>query len=165
MTSRLDARGRGHTSRSLSAAVEALPGDHVSVSYAAVNKLANGTHDNPTVHTVLALSKALGGIPPAHLLPHDAYSDLAALQVFEDPRARRLLALLKGMPHGAVDDVITELERRRSALGLEAVPPCGEATDEDRVPSGEPPEAPKRGRRRRSSTEAAEYAADSLEGL
>ncbi|MEU1076491.1 MULTISPECIES: helix-turn-helix transcriptional regulator [unclassified Streptomyces] len=166
MASRRDAKGRAHTSRSLSAAIDALPGDHASVSHAAVNKLANGTQDNPTLHTIVALCRALGGVPPAHLLPHDAYSDLAALKAFEDPRARHILALLGGMPDSAVDDVVAHLKRRRAELGLEPVRPRDEAAEDEHLLPEAPEEAPKIGRRRRrSSIEAAEYAADSLEGL
>lgn len=166
MASRRDARGRAHTSRSLSAAVKALPGDHASVSYATVNNLAKGTQDNPTVQTVMALCEALGKVPPAHLLPHDAYGDLVALQAFEDPRARHILTLLSGMPNSAWDEVVAELERRRSDLGLDAVQPHDGVVEVDPDPQRQPEEAPKRGRRRRrSSKEAAEYAADSLEGL
>ncbi|AJE43907.1 XRE family transcriptional regulator [Streptomyces nodosus] len=164
MSSRRDAGGRPYTSRSLSAAVEALPGDHASVSHASVNKLANGSQDNPTAHTVVAVCKALG-VPPAYLLPHHAYSDLEALQTFEDPRARHVLALLSGLSHSALDDVVAELERRRAEQGLEPVQRRDDATEEAPPSQEEPTEAPGRGRRRRSSREAAEYAADSLEGL
>jgi len=164
MASRRDIRDRPHTSRSLSAAVDALPGDHASVSYASVNKLANGSQDNPTVHTVVAVCEALG-VPPAHLLPHDAYSDLAALQTFEDPRARHILALLGGLSHSALDDIVAELERRRAEQGLEPLQRRDEATEEAPLSQEEPTPAPRHGRRRRSSREAAEYAADSLEGL
>jgi hypothetical protein len=165
MAARRDAGGRSYSSRTLSAAVKALPGDHASVSYATVNNLANGNQDNPTVLTVMALCKALGDVPPAHLLPHDAYGDLAALQAFEDPRARHILALLDGMPDSTWAEVLADLEHRRADLGLEAVQ-SQDGTPRNDDAHQRPEAAPKRGRRRRrSSQEAAEYAADSLEGL
>ncbi|MFM9698845.1 hypothetical protein ACKI2D_36300 [Streptomyces europaeiscabiei] len=153
MTSRRDTNGRAHTSRSLSASVDALPGNHVSVSHAAVAKLANGSQDNPTVATIMALCEALGGVPPAHLLPHDSYDDLGALEAFEDPSARRVLALLNGLPESELRNVIADLERRRADLGMAP------------VPRREAAEKPGRRQRRRSKDEAAQYAADALEGL
>ncbi|MFE1781121.1 hypothetical protein ACFW9F_00645 [Streptomyces sp. NPDC059506] len=70
------------------------------------------------------------------------------------------------MPNSAWDEVVAELERRRSDLGLDAVQPHDGVVEVDPDPQRQPEEAPKRGRRRRrSSKEAAEYAADSLEGL
>jgi len=152
MAARRDAKGRAFSSRTLSAAVDALPGEHPSVSHAAIAKLAKGSQDNPTVGTILALCRALGGVPPAHLLPHDSYGDLKALDAFEDPQARRILALLNGLPPDAVQNVIADLERRRHDLGLEPVP-----DDEDKLPG--------RPQRRRSIDDAARYAADALEGL
>ncbi|MFJ8011245.1 helix-turn-helix domain-containing protein [Streptomyces sp. NPDC096339] len=145
-------RGRNHTSRSLSESVDALPGDHPSVSFATVAKIANGSQDNPTVGTLLALCEALG-VPPAHLLPHETYDDLEALEAFEDPLARHVLALLNGLPQSELRGVITDLERRRAHLGLE------------QVPRGAAEAPPGKRRRRRSTDEAARYAADSLEGL
>lgn len=145
-------RARGHTSRSLSKSVDALPGDHPSVSFAAIAKIANGSQDNPTVGTLLALCEALG-VPPAHLLPHGAYDDLEALEAFEDPLARHVLVLLSGLPQSELAGVITDLERRRAHLGL----------DPDPRSAAEAP--PSKLRRRRSTDEAARYAADSLEGL
>ncbi|MEV7681563.1 hypothetical protein AB0O64_23860 [Streptomyces sp. NPDC088341] len=153
MASRRDVNGRAFSARTLSAAVDALPDNHTSVSFAAVAKLANGSQDNPTIATVVALCEALDGVPPAHLLPHESYDDLAALQAFEDPSARRVLALLTGLPKSEWRNVVADLERRRDDLGL---PP---------VPRSEADEKPGRRRRRRSRNEAAEYAADALEGL
>ncbi|MFJ7627827.1 hypothetical protein ACIQZN_15155 [Streptomyces sp. NPDC097595] len=89
-------------------------------------------------------------LSPAHLLPHPGYDDLAALEAFEDPLARRLLVLLGDLPESEVRAVVAHLEHRREALGLPAVPGAGK---------------PKRARRRRTETEAAQYAADALEGL
>ncbi|MFE6412142.1 hypothetical protein ACFVOR_35010 [Streptomyces sp. NPDC057837] len=100
--------------------------------------------------TILALCEALGGVPPAYLLPHESYGDLRALEAFEDPKARRILALLNGLPPDEVQNVIADLERRREDLGLEPVP--------DDEAQGKP-------QRRRSMDDAARYAADSLEGL
>jgi transcriptional regulator with XRE-family HTH domain len=153
MASRLDANGRAYTSRSLSAAVNALPGEHASVSFAAIAKLANGSQDNPTVGTIVALCKALNNVPPAHLLPHEAYSDLAALEAFENPDARRVLALLNGLPESELRNIIADLEQRRAELGLESVANAGSGKQKSKR------------RRRRSKDEAARYAADALEGL
>ncbi|MFI9629285.1 hypothetical protein [Streptomyces sp. NPDC052042] len=144
--------GRTHTSRSLSASVNALPDEYPSVSNTAVFHLAKGSQDNPTVNTVMALCRALD-IPPAHLLPHESYDDLEALTAFEDPLARRFLVLLKGLPRGELQELIKELERRRADLGLQ------QATDSDASKSQG------RRQRRRSKDEAARYAADALEGL
>ncbi|NEA19751.1 hypothetical protein G3I29_30720 [Streptomyces halstedii] len=144
-------QGPAHTSRSLSASVDELPGEYASVSHAAVAKLANGSQDNPTVNTIMALCEALGGVPPAHLLPHDSYADLDALESFEDPQARRVLLLLQGLPQSELCNVITDLERRRADLGLPQVGDTSRATGKRR--------------RRRSRDEAARYAADALEGL
>ncbi|MEU9779330.1 MULTISPECIES: hypothetical protein [unclassified Streptomyces] len=155
MTSRRDAKGRAFSARTLSAAVDALPDRHTSVSFAAVAKLANGSQDNPTIATVLALCEALGGVPPAHLLPHESYDDLDALEAFERPSARRVLALLNGLPESELLNVIADLERRRADLGLAPVP----------VAHSEAGEMPSRRKRRRSREEAARYAADALEGL
>lgn len=156
MAGRRDVSNRPHTSRSLSAAVEALPDHHVSLSHAAIAKLANGSQDNPTIGTVLALCEALGGVPPAHLLPHESYDDLNALESFEHPSARRVLALLNGLPESEFLNVIADLERRRADLGMTPVPVhrTEAAASSDR-----------RRRRRRSKEEAAQYAADALEGL
>ncbi|MEU7320891.1 hypothetical protein AB0465_14195 [Streptomyces griseoviridis] len=153
MAVRRDAKGRAFSSRTLSAAVDALPGEHPSVSHAAIAKLAKGSQDNPTVGTILALCEALGGVPPAHLLPHSSYGDLKALEAFEDPQVRRVLALLNGISPDAVQNVIADLERRRVELGLEP------------VPEDEADKSAARPQRRRSMDDAARYAADSLEGL
>lgn len=153
MAKQRDANGRAHTSRSLSASVDALPGNHVSVSHAAIAKMANGSQDNPTIATVMAVCEALGGVPPAHLLPHESYNDLDLLEAFEDPSARRVLALLSGLPASEVRNVVEDLERRRADFGLAPVP-RHDAT-----------EKPRREQRRRSRDEAARYAADALEGL
>lgn len=146
-------QGQAHTSRSLSASVDALPGEHASVSHAAVAKLANGSQDNPTVNTIMALCEALGGVPPAHLLPHDSYADREALEAFENPQARRVLSLLQGLPESELRNVIADLERRRADLGLR------------QVGDGESAKATGKRQRRRSRDEAAQYAADALEGL
>lgn len=152
MAGRRASNGRSHTSRSLSASIDSLPDEHPSVSFAAIAKIANGSQDNPTVGTLLALCEALG-VPPAHLLPHAAYDDLEALEAFEDPLARHVMALLNGLPADELRGVITDLERRRAHLGLEQVPRSSADTP------------PGKRKRRRKPDEAAEYAADSLEGL
>ncbi|MGW2986420.1 helix-turn-helix domain-containing protein [Streptomyces goshikiensis] len=153
MTSRKGANGRPHTSRSLSASVDELPGEHASVSHATIANMVNGSKDNPTVDTILALCEALGGVPPAHLLPHDSYADLEALNAFENPQARRVLSLLQGLPESELRNVIADLERRRADLGLQ------------QVKDSESTKAPGKRPRRRTRDEAAQYAADALEGL
>ncbi|WP_428956557.1 hypothetical protein [Streptomyces sp. cg35] len=166
MASGRDAKGRPYSVRTLSAAVEDLPGDHVSVSHASINKLSNGSQDNPTIATVLALAEALGDVPPAHLLPHGPYSDVTALRAFEDPRARHVLALLSGLPEESMDEVVAQLERKRAELGLDPVQPFREPVEELPPRQHKPKDPPKRGRgRRRSEEEIAQYGADSLEGF
>ncbi|WP_435058485.1 hypothetical protein [Streptomyces sp. bgisy060] len=156
MASRRDANSRAFSARTLSAAVDALPDNRTSVSHAAIAKLANGSQDNTTIATVIALCEALGSVPPAHLLPHESYDDLEALEAFERPSARRVLSLLNGLPESELLNVIADLERRRADLGLAPVP----------VPKSEADETPpSRRRRRRSKEEAARYAADALEGF
>lgn len=154
MAQRKDARGRAYVSRTLSQAVEDLPDPPTTTSFALIAKLAGGQQDNPTIKTVLALCQALGDVPPAHLLPHPGYDDLPALEAFEDPLARRVLVLLGDLPESEIRKVIAHLEHRRGTLGLPAVPDDGTGA-----------EKPKRARRRRTETEAAQYAADALEGL
>lgn len=153
MAARRDAKDRAFSSRTLSAAVDALPGEHPSVSHAAIAKLAKGSHDNPTVGTILALCEALGGVPPAHLLPHVPYGNLKALEAFEDPQLRQVLVLLNGVPPDEVKNLITDLKQRRDDLGLEP------------VPDDEADKSPDKPQRRRSMDDAARYAADALEGL
>ncbi|MGW2477858.1 hypothetical protein [Streptomyces sp. NPDC001665] len=158
MAHRKDARGRAYVSRTLSQAVEDLPDPPATTSFALIAKLAGGQQDNPTIKTVLALCQALGDVPPAYLLPHPGYDDLAALEAFEDPLARRLLVLLGDLPEGEVRAVIAHLEHRRATLGLPAVP-------DDGMGAAAAAAKPKKARRRRTETEAAQYAADALEGL
>ncbi|MFF5257229.1 hypothetical protein ACFY4K_35155 [Streptomyces leeuwenhoekii] len=153
MAHRKDARGKAYVSRTLSQAVGDLPDPPTSTSFALIAKLANGQQDNPTIKTVLALCQALGDVPPAYLLPHASYDDLEALEAFENPLARHLLALLSDLPESEIRDVIVHLQRRRQDLGLPSVP------DNSSV------EKPRKARRRRTGTEAAQYAADALEGL
>lgn len=154
MAHRKDARGRPYVSRTLSQAVDDLPDPPATTSFALIAKLAGGQQDNPTIKTVLALCQALGDVPPAYLLPHAGYDDLAALEAFENPLARRLLVLLSDLPESEVRKVVAHLERRRENLGLSSVPDDG--------PSAE---KPRKARRRRTESEAAQYAADALEGL
>ncbi|MFJ2278869.1 helix-turn-helix domain-containing protein [Streptomyces sp. NPDC087866] len=156
MASKRDVKGRAFSARTLSATVDTLPDHHTSVSFAAVAKLANGSQDNPTIATVVALCEALGGVPPAHLLPHESYDDLDALEAFERPAARHVLALLNGLPENELQNVIADLERRRTDLGLGPIP----ASHSEAVET-----SPSRRRRRRTKEEAARYAADALEGL
>ncbi|WP_330241496.1 hypothetical protein [Streptomyces sp. NBC_00525] len=170
MADRRDARGRPYVSRTLSRAVDDLPDPPASASFALIAKLAGGQQDNPTVKTVLALCRALGDVPPAHLLPHPGYDDLAALEAFEDPLARRVLVLLDELPESEVRALVAQLEHRRDVLGLPPVPDGGPDGGPGRVPEDRPDDRPtggkpKRARRRRTETEAAQYAADALEGL
>lgn len=123
------------------------------MSHGTIAKLANGSQENPTVDTIIALCEALGGVPPAHLLPHDSYADLEALNAFESPQARRVLSLLQGLPQSELHNVIADLERRRADLGLQ------------QVGDSESAKATDKRQRRRSRDEAAQYAADALEGL
>ncbi|MFC7983726.1 hypothetical protein [Streptomyces sp. NPDC057336] len=153
MAHRTDARGRAYVSRTLSQAVDDLPDAPTSASFALIAKLANGQQDNPTIKTVLALCQALGDVPPAYLLPHAAYDDLEALEAFENPLARHVLALLSDLPEDELRDVVAHLKQRREDLGMPSAP------DRSSV------EKPKKARRRRTGTEAARYAADALEGL
>ncbi|MFB7836146.1 helix-turn-helix domain-containing protein [Streptomyces sp. NPDC056056] len=160
---------RRHTVRSLSADVEALPDSSVSLSRTAIGNLANGTQLNPTTDTVIALCKALGDVPPAHLLPHSSYDDLEALQAFENSAARqalvllnrfgdelpgvlRLLTLLEGLPEAELRNVIADLKRRRDDLGLKPIPRNDPVAKQ---PKG----------RRRTADEVAAYATKALEGL
>lgn len=154
MAQRKDARGRAYVSRTLSQAVDELPDPPATTSFALIAKLAGGQQDNPTIKTVLALCQALGDVPPAYLLPHAGYDDLAALEAFEAPLARRVLALLNDLPESEVRKVVADLERRRETLGLSSVPDDGPSAAK-----------PRKARRRRTETEAAQYAADALEGL
>ncbi|MFJ5635038.1 hypothetical protein ACIQF5_20665 [Streptomyces goshikiensis] len=161
--------GRRHSNRTLAADVEALPDCDVSLSHTLVGHLASGRQSNPTVDTVIALCKALGDVPPAHLLPHSSYDDLEALQAFENPAARqalvlldrfgdelpgvlRLLTLLEGLPEAELRNVIADLKRRRDDLGLKPIPRNDPVAKQ---PKG----------RRRTADEAAAYAAKALEGL
>lgn len=138
------------TPRPLSAAIEQLP-EAKPVSHATISGILNGSKPNPTTETILSLSKALEA-PPAHLLPHPSYDDLDALAAFEDTSARRIVRLLDGLPETEVENVIADLQRRRDDLGLQRV-----------NLQEEKPVKPKPAKRR-SVDEAAQYAADALEG-
>ncbi|MCZ0981895.1 helix-turn-helix transcriptional regulator [Streptomyces diastatochromogenes] len=136
--------------RPLSAAIDEIP-DVKSVSHALISGLLNGSKPNPTTETILSLCEALKA-PPAYLLPHESYDDLEALTAFEDPAARRIVRLLEGLPPSEVENVVADLQRRRDDLGLAPV-----VFAEDSGVQSKPA-------KRRSVDEAAQYAADALEG-
>ncbi|MEU7278652.1 hypothetical protein AB0A69_07660 [Streptomyces sp. NPDC045431] len=138
------------TPRPLSAAIDQAP-DVKSVSHALISGMLNGSKPNPTTETLLSLSEVLKA-PPAYLLPHESYDDLDALTGFEDPAARRVVRLLAGLPTAEVENVIADLQRRRDDLGLSPIT-FAEDTSMQSKPA-----------KRRSVDEAAQYAADALEG-
>lgn len=128
-----------------------------ALSHATVNGLMNGTSTNPTSSTLVALADALGA-PVPFLLP--GWDDLTALTVFEEsPGAREVLRLLQGLEMQDIEDIVKRLREVRRQRGLPAevpaLPPPPAGVDQPR--DGRP-------RRRLSFNEAAERAADDLEG-
>ncbi|NUK32324.1 hypothetical protein HRW12_00735 [Streptomyces lunaelactis] len=118
----------------------------------------NGTSSNPTSSTVAALAQALGA-PAAFLLPGAEWDDLAALTVYrERPEAREVLRLMQGLEVQDILEICTMLREKRRRAGLSddvpAIPPPPPGVDQPR--DGRP--------RRLSLEEAAERAADYLEG-
>ncbi|MDT9689447.1 hypothetical protein Q5762_14095 [Streptomyces sp. P9(2023)] len=129
------------------------------LSHGQVNSLLNGTSSNPTSSTVAALAQALDA-PAAFLLPGREWDDLAALTVFvERPEAREVIRLMQGLEVQDILEIMTMLRESRRRAGLSedvpAIPPPPPGVDQPR--EGRP-------RRRLSLEEAAERAADYLEG-
>lgn len=129
------------------------------LSHGQVNGLLNGTSSNPTSATITALAQALD-TPSAFLLPGREWDDLAALTVYtERPEAREVLRLMQGLEVEDIAEITIKLQEIRGRRGLaEDVPP---------IPSPPPGvDQPREGRPRRrlSLNEAAERAADDLEG-
>lgn len=127
------------------------------LSHATVNGLINGTSTNPTSSTLVALADALGA-PAPFLLP--GWDDLTALTIFEEnPGAREVLRLLRDLEMQDIEDTVKKLREVRRQRGLPeevpALPPPPTGVDQPR--DGRP-------RRRLSFNEAAERAADDLEG-
>ncbi|WP_406303756.1 hypothetical protein OHA61_17140 [Streptomyces sp. NBC_00885] len=128
------------------------------LSHAQVNSLMNGTSSNPTSSTVAALAQALDA-PAAFLLPGAEWDDLAALTVYrERPEVREVLRLMQGLEVQDILEICTMLREKRRRAGLSddvpAIPPPPPGVDQPR--DGRP--------RRLSLEEAAERAADYLEG-
>jgi transcriptional regulator with XRE-family HTH domain len=127
------------------------------VSSSQVNQLISGRKTNPTTLTLMALAQAFN-VPAPYLLPN--WDDLTALCVIEkDPQAREVVRLLDGLEREDITAAIQYLREKREARGLpldvaeEPTPPAGV----DRPRTGRP-------RRRLSFDEAADRAADDLEG-
>ncbi|MFE9412302.1 hypothetical protein ACFYN0_26440 [Streptomyces sp. NPDC006704] len=150
--------GEPPSNRSLSAAIQALPGHSRGGSHAALADLRSGKKDNPTLTTITAVAAVLDA-PPPFLLP--GWDDIAALTVLQHtPRALDIVRHLDGLDLADLDSLLRQLQDRREQLGLPHTVPADEIdTESDSGDTG------RRYRRRRSSEEAAQYAADSLEGL
>lgn len=130
-----------------------------SVSHAQVNSLINGSSGNPRASTIVALAQALDA-PAAFLLPGAEWEDLAALTVYQQrPEAREVLRLMRGLEVQDILEIMASLREIRRRAGLSedvpAIPPPPPGVDHPR--EGRP-------RRRLSLEEAAERAADYLEG-
>ncbi|MFJ9617875.1 hypothetical protein [Streptomyces noursei] len=129
------------------------------LSHGQVNGLMNGSSSNPTSATITALAQALD-VPSAFLLPGQEWDDLAALTVYmQHPEARKVLRLMQGLEVQDLVEITIKLQQIRARRGLaEDVPP---------IPSPPPGvDQPREGRPRRrlSLNEAAQRAADDLEG-
>ncbi|MGP8301963.1 hypothetical protein ACTPOK_29400 [Streptomyces inhibens] len=128
------------------------------LSHGQVNGLLNGTSSNPTSATTTALAQALD-TPSAFLLPGREWDDLAALTVYrERPEARQALRLMQGLEVQDILEICTILRKARRRAGLPEDVPA--------IPTPPPGvDQPREGRPRRLSlNEAAERAADDLEG-
>ncbi|GAA0695362.1 hypothetical protein GCM10010193_57640 [Kitasatospora atroaurantiaca] len=129
-----------------------------AISHTQVNDLINGKNTNPTSATLTALARAFEA-PAAYLLP--GCKDLPALEVFESqPLARTAVRLMQDLEVEDITEVIETVKAIRRRRGLAdsvaeiPVPPAG--VDQPR--QGRP-------RRRLSFAEAAQRAAEDLEGL
>ncbi|MFJ2247506.1 hypothetical protein ACIQ9I_03100 [Streptomyces sp. NPDC094461] len=153
---RRDDHGFTPSARDISNVTRQGPG--ATVSHGQVNSLFNGASGNPTAATLGAVATALGA-PTAFLLPGSEWDDLTALSVFAArPEAREILRLMQGLEVQDILEISSRLREIRRQRGL----------SED-VPTIPPPppgvDQPREGRpRRRSLDEAAERAADYLEG-
>jgi transcriptional regulator with XRE-family HTH domain len=153
---RRDPDGFTPSARDISNATRKAPG--ASVSHGQVTSLFNGSSGNPTTSTIGAVADALGA-PAAFLLPGAEWDDLTALSVFVSrPEAREVLRLMLGLEVQDILEISSTLReiRRREGLpeDVPAIPPPPPGVDQPR--EGRP--------RRRSLHEAAERAADYLEG-
>ncbi|WP_121746889.1 hypothetical protein [Streptomyces sp. E2N166] len=129
------------------------------LSHGTVNSLMNGTSSNPRSSTITALAQALDA-PAAFLLSGREWDDLAALSVYQEhPEAREVLRLMQGLEVQDILEIRSKLREIRVRRGLSeevpAIPPPPPGVDQ-----------PREGRPRRllSLHEAAERAADDLEG-
>ncbi|WP_261951627.1 hypothetical protein [Streptomyces nigrescens] len=129
-----------------------------TISHGQVTSLINGSSRNPTASTIEAVANALGA-PAAFLLPGAEWDDLTALSAFVSrPEVREILRLTQDLDAQDILEIRSRLQEIRRRKGL----------PED-VPTIPPPppgvDQPREGRpRRRSMHEAAERAADYLEG-
>ncbi|WP_432190905.1 hypothetical protein [Streptomyces sp. bgisy027] len=153
---RRDSDGYTPSARDISRATQG--GSGASVSHGQVNSLFNGSSCNPTAATLEAVAHALDA-PAAFLLPGTEWDDLTALSVFASrPEAREVLRLMQDLEVQDILEISSRLRELRRHKGL----------SED-VPTIPPPppgvDQPREGRpRRRSLHDAAERAADYLEG-
>jgi transcriptional regulator with XRE-family HTH domain len=133
-------------------------GPDTSVSHGQVTSLLNGSSGNPRTSTVKAVAGALRA-PAAFLLPGEEWDDLTALTVYVSrPEARQVLRLMQDVEVQdilAITSTLREIRRRQGlSEDVPAIPPPPPGVDQPR--EGRP--------RRRSLEEAAERAADYLEG-
>ncbi|MEU7638451.1 hypothetical protein AB0C11_20505 [Streptomyces sp. NPDC039016] len=130
-----------------------------TVSHNTFSSLMNGSSNNPTSATLVALSRALDA-PSAFLMPGQEWDDLTALTVYQElPEAREALRLMQGLESQEIVEIINQLREARRQRGLAEdvppIPPPPPGVDQPR--EGRP-------RRRLSLNEAAQRAADDLEG-
>ena len=156
---RRDADGFIPSARDISEATRQEGRRKPDLSHGQCNSLMNGTSSNPTTATVAALAQALGA-PAAFLLPGPEWDDLTALTVYaERPEARQALRLMQGLEVQDILEISKKLREMRRHAGLSEdvppIPPPPPGVDQPR--EGRP-------RRRLSTEEAAERAADYLEG-
>lgn len=135
-----------------------IAGEGSSISHGQVASLLNGKSGNPRRSTLDALSSALA-VPAAFLLRGAEWDDLTALTVYATrPEAREVLRLMQGLEVQDILEISTRLQeiRRREGLpqDVPAIPPPPPGVDQPR--EGRP--------RRRSLNDAADRAADYLEG-